>query len=60
MTITTDEGKSPWTGVIDRELRKAVRDQVIDLSQAEELSRRLESSTREVDRAASIILRGSR
>jgi hypothetical protein len=56
MTVNNSNSTSPWSKRIDRELGRAVEDQVIDKHTAEELSRRLAKSTVEVDRAVAVIL----
>lgn len=56
MTTTYDNGASPWSKQIDRELDRAVKDQVISDYAAEKLKERLARTTDEVDRAVRVIL----
>lgn len=56
MSVTCSDGRSPWSKRIDRALDAAVKDQVLQPHQAEELKKRLAKTTAEVDRAVQVIL----
>jgi hypothetical protein len=47
MSITNSNGRSPWSRQIDRELDRAVADQVISANAAESLKARLAKTTTE-------------
>lgn len=57
MTVTNSDGRSPWSGLIDRGLDRAVYNLTIDHYQSSKLKASLAVTTKEGERAVGVILR---